>query len=39
MWRVNCSFNREIAQAGSLVHGMKYPCMQILTVAEILDGK
>lgn len=34
------NFNREIAQAGSLeVHGMTYPRMQILTAAEILEGK
>ncbi len=34
------NFNRYMAEAGSLeVHGMQYPRMQILTVADILDGK
>ena len=34
------NFNRYMAEVGSLdVHGMTYPRMQILTVAEILEGK
>ncbi len=34
------NFKRFMAEAGSLeVHGMTYPRMQILTVAEILEGK
>ena len=34
------NFQREMAQAGDLeVRGVPYPRMQLLTVAEILDGK
>ena len=38
--RKMANFRREMAQAGDLdVLGVKYPRMQILTVAEMLDGK
>jgi len=34
------NFKREMAQAGDLdVNGVKYEKVQILTVADILDGK
>ena len=38
--RKTANFRREMAQAGDLdVLGVKYPRMQLMTVADILDGK
>ena len=38
--RQRANFEREMAQAGDLeIMGARYPRMQLLTVAEILDGR